>query len=110
MPYGNAKKNADGSFTCQHGAGECEADAQELCVQYHLTGDLTQMWAQSLNAWPFFLCMEEAEGNPAKGQSCYNSSMNTTALPWSTISDCVANEFNIVTEEARKATPTHDCK
>ena len=39
VAYGNTAKNADGSFTCQHGVGECESDSLELCAQYKLSGD-----------------------------------------------------------------------
>lgn len=109
VAYGNAKENSDGSYSCQHGAGECEADAQELCLQYKLADDsTTDMWSQSMAAWPFILCMEEADGNPAKGESCYGSSMGNSTISWSTISECVENEFDVVTGAAKDATPSHD--
>jgi hypothetical protein len=56
--YGNTAQNKDGSFTCQHGAGECETDAQELCVQYKLSGNLDSISTgdTSIDAWPFILC------------------------------------------------------
>lgn len=114
VAYGNTKKNADGSFTCQHGAGECQSDVYESCVEYKLSGDIHSIstGATSMAAWPFILCMEEAEGNPAKGQSCYESTMNSTAVSWSTIADCAANEEAAVQNEAMAATaPTnHECK
>ena len=110
VAYGNAQQTSSG-FSCQHGAGECEADAQELCLQYKLAGDSTaDMWKQSMAAWPFILCMEEADGNPAKGEGCYSSSMANSTITWNDISDCVDNEFNTVTGAAKDATPTHDCK
>ena len=59
-------------------------------------------------AWPFILCMEQAEGNPASGESCYTSTMNTTALPWSTVKACSTDEADYVQTAAMKATPTHD--
>ena len=50
VAYGNAAENTDGTFSCQHGAGECEADAQELCVQYKLADSNTDtMFDQSMN-------------------------------------------------------------
>lgn len=52
--------------------------------------------------------MEEADGNPAYGQSCYESSMNTTGLPWSTIETCFTEEYLTVQTAAMKATPPHD--
>lgn len=61
-------------------------------------------------AWPFILCMEEAEGDPTQGQSCYESTMNSTALPWSVISACSQDEAEVVQTAAMKATPAHDCK
>jgi hypothetical protein len=109
VAYGNAKENADGSFDCQHGAGECESDAQELCTQYLLAGSNTNtMWSKSMEAWPFILCMEEADGNPAKGESCYNDSMGNSTVSWSQVSACVENDFSTVTGAAKAATPTHD--
>lgn len=112
VAYGNAKQNADGSFTCQHGAGECESDAQELCTQYKLAGDINaiQTGSTSLAAWPFILCMEEAEGNPAEGEYCYNKTMNNTSVSWDVVSTCVKDEFNYVTTAAMNATPKHDCE
>lgn len=107
--YGNTAQNKDGSFTCQHGAGECETDAQELCVQYKLSGNLDSISTgdTSMDAWPFILCMEEAEGNPSQGQSCYEKTMNATALPWSTIASCVEDEYDLVQTAAMDATPKH---
>lgn len=105
--------NADGSFTCQHGTGECDSDVLELCTQNKLSGDINSIITgdTSLAAWPFILCMEEAEGNPSMGESCYNSSMNTTALPWSTIQSCSQLQASEVQTAAMKATPTnHECK
>lgn len=112
VAYGNAKQNFDGSFECQHGAGECETDAMELCTQYKLSGDIGSIESgdTSLEAWPFILCMEEAEGNPSQGQSCYESTMGAynATLPWSTISTCATEEFTEVTTAAMNATPDHD--
>lgn len=112
VAYGNAKQNFDGSFTCQHGAGECTTDAMELCTQYKLSGSLDSISTgdTSLEAWPFILCMEEAEGNPTYGQSCYESTMGAynATIPWSTISACSVDEFSEVTTAAMNATPDHD--
>lgn len=110
--YGNTKMNADGTFTCQHGAGECETDVLELCTQYKLSGDISSIATgdTSLAAWPFILCMENAEGNPSMGEHCYTTTMNTTALPWSTIQECSKLEEKTVQTAAAKATPTHSCK
>ena len=52
--------------------------------------------------------MEEAEGDTAQGQACYESSMNTTALPWSVIDACFTEEAATVQTAAKKATPSHD--
>jgi len=110
VPYGNTKQNTDGSFTCQHGTGECQSDVMEMCVQYKLSGSIASIDSgdTSLAAWPFILCMEQAEGNPAKGQSCYTSTMNTAALPWSTIDACTKNEASVVQAAGAKTTPKHD--
>lgn len=110
VAYGNTKQNADGSYTCQHGAGECQSDAIELCVQYKLSGDINSIESgdTSMAAWPFILCMEEADGNPTYANSCYTSTMNTTALPYSVVNDCYNNEYDTVMNAAMKATPAHD--
>jgi hypothetical protein len=47
-------------------------------------------------AWPFILCMEEEDGNPAQGQACFESTMNTTALSWSTVDACLKDEYDLV--------------
>mmetsp|Transcript_110855 Transcript_110855/g.238685 ORF Transcript_110855/g.238685 Transcript_110855/m.238685 type:complete len:171 (-) Transcript_110855:237-749(-) len=110
VAYGNTKKNSDGTFDCQHGVGECESDAIELCAQYKLSGDINSIESgdTSMEAWPFILCMEEEDGNPAKGQSCFESTMNTTALSWNTVQTCFEEEYDLVQNAAMKATPSHD--
>lgn len=112
VAYGNTQQNKDGTFSCQHGAGECETDAIELCTQYKLSGDLNSIstGATSMAAWPFILCMEEAEGDPRMGQTCYESTMSAynTTLPWSTVALCADEEYEAVQTEAMKATPDHD--
>lgn len=109
VAYGNTKKLTDGSFDCQHGAGECASDIYESCVQYKL-GDINSIETgdTSMAAWPFILCMEEAEGNPAAAQSCYESNMDSTSVTWSTIEDCSKNEADVVQNAAMKATVDHD--
>lgn len=114
VPYGNtAYDSSTDSFTCQHGDGECQSDTLESCVMFELNGKNSDNMfaAQSYNAWPFILCMEEAEGNPTQGESCYTNSMlnaNATSIEWSTISDCAINNANTVQTAAMKATPDHD--
>jgi len=110
VAYGNTKKNSDGTFTCQHGAGECQSDAMELCAEYKLSGDINSIATgdTSFAAWPFILCMEEADGNPNKGSSCWSSTMNSTGISWSTISDCVDTEYDKVQNAGAAATPKHD--
>lgn len=110
VAYGNTKQNADGSFDCQHGVGECQSDALELCVQYKLSGDITSISTgdTSMVAWPFILCMEEEDGDFSKGESCFNSSMNSTALSWNTVESCYNNEYDLVMNAGMKATdPDH---
>ena len=112
VAYGNTKQNSDGSYTCQHGTGECTSDVYELCTQYKLAGDIDAIATgeTSIAAWPFILCMENAEGNPLMGQSCYESTMNATALPWAVIEDCYVYEYDQVQAVAAKSTPKHDCE
>lgn len=110
VAYGNTKKNADGTFTCQHGVGECESDALELCVQYKLSGDINSIETgdTSMAAWPFILCMEEEDGDFSKGESCFNSSMNSTSLSWNTVESCFNDEYDLVMNAGMKATdPKH---
>jgi hypothetical protein len=110
VAYGNTKKNADGTFTCQHGTGECHSDALELCVQYKLSGNIESIETgdTSMAAWPFILCMEEEDGNFSKGESCYESTMNTTALSWNTVQTCFDEEYDLVMNAGMKATdPDH---
>jgi hypothetical protein len=54
--------------------------------------------------------MEEADGNPSQGQSCYEKTMNATALPWSTVASCVEDEYDLVQTAAMDATPKHQCE
>lgn len=51
---------------------------------------------------------QKLEGNPAFAESCYQSTMNATALPWSTIQSCFDNEYSVVQGAAKDATPKHD--
>lgn len=110
VAYGNTQQNSDGSFSCQHGVGECATDALELCLQYKLSGEISSIETgdTSYEAWPFILCMEEAEGEPSKGESCYSTSMTNSTVSWSTVSDCADSEFDLVQTAAMKATPDHD--
>lgn len=113
VPYGNTKYDSDSDeFTCQHGSDECEADVLMSCVMYELNGGKTDSMfiKQSYNAWPFIQCMEEGEGDPTKGQSCYVNNMvntNATTIPWSTIDSCTKQESNTVQKAAMDATPDH---
>jgi len=111
VAYGNTGQNKDGSFSCQHGAGECQSDAIELCTQYKLSGNIDSIDSgdTSMQAWPFILCMEEADGDPSKASGCYASSnMNSTGVQWSTIDTCVSEEYDLVQNAAKDATPSHD--
>jgi len=110
VSYGNTKKATDGSFSCQHGVDECKSDVLELCTQYKLSNDASSISTgdTSLGAWPFILCMEQAEGDPTKGESCYTSTMDTKALPWSAVTSCAKEEESLVQTLAMKATPSHD--
>lgn len=110
VAYGNTKQNADGSFTCQHGVGECHSDALELCVQYKLSGDITSIETgdTSMAAWPFILCMEEEDGEFSKGEACFESTMNSTDLSWNTVETCFNDEYDLVMNAGMKATdPDH---
>jgi interferon gamma-inducible protein 30 len=110
VAYGNTKQNTDGSFTCQHGVGECYTDALELCVQYKLSGDITSIETgdTSMAAWPFILCMEEEDGKFSEGESCFKSTMGSTDLSWNTVETCFNEEYDLVMNAGMKATdPDH---
>lgn len=110
VPYGNTKKNADGSFTCQHGQGECESDVLEMCTMYKLSGDINSIidGSTSEQAWPFIQCMELAEGDPTKGESCFSSTLASSGLTWQTVVECSEQEELDVQNAGMKATPKHD--
>ncbi len=110
VAYGNTKQNANGTYTCQHGQGECESDVLELCTQYKLSGNIDSIASgdTSLEAWPFILCMEQAEGDPAKAETCFATSMKGSSLTFDAVSACAQNEASDVQAAAAKATPSHD--
>lgn len=110
VPYGNTKQNDDGTFTCQHGDGECATDVYHGCVEYKLSGNVDSIESgdTALAAWPFILCMEQAEGDPTQAETCYESNMNVTDVPWSTISSCSSDESDLVQTTAMKSTVPHD--
>jgi hypothetical protein len=111
VAYGNTKQNSDGSYTCQHGAGECVTDAYDLCLQVALGGiDSIETGSSSLAAWPFILCMEEAEGDPNQGQSCFESTMTGSSITWAEIETCASTKttYDLVMGAAMKATGAHD--
>jgi len=109
VAYGNTKyDSATDTFTCQHGAGECESDALELCNQYLISGDINSINTgdTSMAAWPFTLCMEEATGDPNAAPGCYAAHAVNSSIPYSAIADCATNQFNVVQTAAMKATPS----
>jgi interferon gamma-inducible protein 30 len=111
VPYGNTKKNADGSFTCQHGSDECISDVYEMCTEYKLSGNISSISTgdRTYEAWPFIQCMELNDGNPAKAQGCFTSTVaKTSSLTWSDITDCYNKENSDVQNEGANATPQHD--
>jgi len=110
-PYGNTKYDATNDvFSCQHGVDECISDAYELCTLYKLSGDINSI--QSGNtayaAWPFILCMEEAEGSPSAAENCFQTSMAYSGLAWDTVAACYKEEYNAVQTAGMNATPKHD--
>jgi len=109
VPYGNTKYS-NGVYTCQHGEDECTSDVYELCALYKL-GDISSIGsgATSQEAFPFLLCLEKAEGNPAFAQSCYASTLaKTSSVSWETISKCFDTESAVVQGAAKDATVAHD--
>jgi hypothetical protein len=76
----------------------------ESCVEYKLAGSIDTMFTASIDAWPFILCMEEADGNPLKAESCYSSSMGNSTVAWSDIQACSDNESDEVQTAAAAET------
>lgn len=116
--YGNTHYSYDPtpSFECQHGQGECDTDALDLCVQYKLSGTLESIenGNTTKSAFPFILCMEKEGGDPTKGQYCFDNTYGqgtsgtvTQHLTWPEIDSCHTKEFNEVQLAAMKATPGH---
>lgn len=109
VPYGNTKYNSTTDvYTCQHGSKECDTDVLELCVLYRLSGSLDSIISgdTSLTAWPFILCMANAQGTPALGEKCYNDAgMVATGLAWSSVQECSVTESGAVQAAGKTATP-----
>lgn len=112
VPYGNTKKNADGSFTCQHGTDECTTDVIDQCVLYKLSGNISSISTgdTSMQAFPFIQCMELNEGNPSAAQPCWTKTLGATQtkVTWTTIDSCTKTEAKACQTEAANATPSHD--
>jgi len=112
VAYGNTKKNADGSFTCQHGADECTGDVIGSCLQYKLDGNISAIsnGKRSKEAWPFIYCFDKQGGKPSGASTCYAQTMAAThpLLPWSVVNTCVTAEERAVQNEAMAGTPKHD--
>lgn len=103
VAYGNTQKSGN-TYTCQHGEGECISDLYESCVEKELAGSVENMFDASIDAWPYILCMEQADGNPAKAESCYTSSMSNSSVTWSQVQDCYDNDADEVMAKAAAAT------
>jgi len=79
VPYGNARENPDGSFTCQHGANECKGNMIQACGMY--------VYPDQTKWWPYVLCLEK--GSPYNdGQKCATQ----TGLDWTQINGCYNNK------------------
>jgi len=78
VPFGNARENADKTFTCQHGVNECKGNMVQACGMYAYPAQAT--W------WPFIACLER--GTPhTDGQRCAQQS----SLSWDNINACIGN-------------------
>ena len=110
LPQGNTKKNADGTFTCQHGADECTSDVIELCTLYKLSNNITSISTgdTSMTAFPFIHCMEVNEGAPSAAEGCFSENMKNSGLAWSTVTECAASQELDVQNAGMSATPSHD--
>lgn len=124
VAYGNTQFDYEPEpmWRCQHGEGECQTDALDLCVQYLLGDSSTSVIADgstSKFAFPFILCMENEKGDPKQGQSCFESTFGgngtpgtvTANLTWPAVSTCASKDqggsYNTVMMAAMTATPTH---
>lgn len=111
VPYGNTQSNGNGTYTCQHGTGECESDVLELCAMYKLGGDdisVISSGETSMAAWPFVLCMEEADGDPTQGEDCFSKTLGDSKVTWSSVEACAKDDVAQMQAAAATATPEHD--
>lgn len=111
VPYGNTKYYANNNtYSCQHGVDECTTDVYEQCVEYLISGTIEsiQTGDTSYKAFPFILCMEQVEGDPTYGETCFDkSNLKSLGLTWSAIRECSTMRASEMQAEAAKATPTH---
>jgi len=100
VPFGNAKENADGTFTCQHGPNECKGNMIEACA--------IELYPLQARHWPFLVCLEN--GTPHNdGPKCATS----TQLNWDNINGCYNNKtlsYNLMHKwalETKNLSPPH---
>jgi len=92
LPYGNAKEQQSGNgtwtFTCQHGADECQANLIETC------GIVT--YPNQAEWFPFYSCIEGSSSPQTAGPTCASQ----TSLDWSKINACVTGPAGNAAEHA----------
>jgi interferon gamma-inducible protein 30 len=84
IPFGNAKLEDDGTVVCQHGDGECDANAYELCA-IHSNPD-------PKDYLPFISCLAEAlpmgHHDDPLDPHLFQDCADDTSLWWSRIQAC----------------------
>jgi len=100
VPFGNARENADKTFTCQHGANECKGNMVQACGMYVYPD-------QAVN-WPFIMCLEKGSP-PSDGQKCATQ----LKLDWTQINACVNNKslsydvMHVHAQDTKNLQPAH---
>ncbi|XP_071687970.1 gamma-interferon-responsive lysosomal thiol protein-like [Rutidosis leptorrhynchoides] len=83
FPYGNAKVNANGNITCQHGEQECVLNTVEACA--------ISTWPDVHDHFPFVYCVERYLyfDKFDKWESCFEE----LSLDPKPVKDCYANGY-----------------
>lgn len=80
VPFGNAKIDANGTVTCQHGPTECTGNSYEQCAISHNP--------ESAKHVPFYFCLEASKGKP-DFQTAAAKCATTAGLDIAPIETCV---------------------
>eukprot|EP00545_Synedropsis_sp_CCMP1620_P007928 CAMPEP_0119015266 /NCGR_PEP_ID=MMETSP1176-20130426/10718_1 /TAXON_ID=265551 /ORGANISM="Synedropsis recta cf, Strain CCMP1620" /LENGTH=214 /DNA_ID=CAMNT_0006968545 /DNA_START=61 /DNA_END=705 /DNA_ORIENTATION=+ len=103
VPFGNAHLQRDGSVKCQHGVGECDANAYELCA--------IQASPNAKDYLPFIGCLAETlpmgRSNEPLDQQLFQQCAESNNLWWSRIQAChdIPQAIGNLVKKAASETP-----